>query len=218
MKITIVKEFIVTICENIKEESHKAISKKDSFSLVLSGGNTPKFIFDELATNYLETINWSKVHVFWLDERCVPPSHDDSNFKLAHDNLLSKIKNIGSIHRIKGELPPTEAAQVYEEEILNFFGTNEVRFDFILLGMGEDGHVASIFPNSKELELINYLVLATEKKYNDYFRVTLGLNLINRSTFKLLIINGEKKLAILDSNKKLPINKIDLQGVVSYDK
>jgi len=201
------EEFIITICENIKEESHKTISKKDSFTLVLSGGNTPKFIFDELSTNYLENINWSKVHIFWLDERCVPPSHNDSNFKLAYEYLLSKIENIGSIHKIKGELPPIEAAKLYEEEILDFFGTNEVQFDFILLGMGEDGHVASLFPNSKEVGEQKKLVISTKKKYNGYKRISLTLPIINKSD-KLLMINNNYKLQIF-KDRGFPIHSVN---------
>lgn len=209
------EEFVKIVCEIIKEQANKSIKEKDEFTLVLSGGRTPKDIFDELALNYKDSINWSKVHFFWLDERCVGPNHEDSNYKLTYDNLLSKLVDVASVHRIKGELVPKQAAQKYKEELLNFFGVNEIRFDFVLLGMGEDGHVASLFPNSTEVQKITDLVLATDRTYNGYQRITLGLNLINTIAFKLLLIKGDKKLSIVNScNEALPINKIRDMKVV----
>lgn len=212
MKTTI-KEFTINICENIKEESSKAILQKDSFTLVLSGGNTPKLIFDELATNYLKTINWSKVHIFWLDERCVHPTHKDSNYKLAYDNLLSKIDNIGSIHRMKGELNPIEASKIYEKEILNFFGTDEVKFDFILLGMGEDGHCASLFPKSSELEERERLVVSTQNKHNGYKRITMTLPIINKSSITLMINSKDKFDVFNDERRALPIHLLNNENM-----
>lgn len=194
------QEFVKTICEIIKEEANKNIGKKGQFTFVLSGGRTPKAIFEELAINYKTAIEWSKVHFFWLDERCVEPTHKDSNYKLAFDHLISKLDEVGSVHRIKGELEPIVAANKYKDDILNFFGYNSPKFDFILLGMGEDGHVASIFPNSRELKMREQLVLVTEKKYHGYFRVTMGLDVINRALYKLLMIRGNEKMIILKSN------------------
>jgi len=204
-------EFIKKICESINEQASKNIKEKGSFTFVLSGGRTPKDIFMELAKNYKNSIEWRKVHFFWLDERCVEPTHVDSNYKLAYDYLISKLDVVVSVHRIKGELEPNEAAKKYEQEIKEFFGTNEIKFDFILLGMGEDGHVASLFPNSRELELVEHLVLASEKKYNEYYRVTLGLDLINNSKYNLLLVNSrEKKDVLYNIEKKYPIHRIKI--------
>lgn len=202
------KEFTNKICDLIKEQSNKCILDKLSFSLVLSGGRTPKRIFENLAINYKDCMDWEKIHFFWLDERCVDPSNNNSNFKLANDHLISKLNKVGSINRMKGEIEPGLAAKDYNDQIIKFFGNNEVKFDFVLLGMGEDGHVASLFPESNEMKKHNDFVLATEKKYGACRRVTLGLNLINSCSFKLLLIKGRKKLAILRQEKELPINKL----------
>lgn len=211
-------EFVSHICEIIKEQAFEEIRTKSFFTLVLSGGRTPKFIFEELILNYKETIDWNNVHLFWVDERCVNQSHKDSNYKLANDNLISKLGlSVGSIHRIKGELDPKLAAIQYEKELKLFFKKDEIKFDMVLLGMGDDGHVASVFPKSKELILRDKLVLATEKIYNDYYRITLGLDLINRSIFKLLMVNGTNKLEILESGNVLyPINRINNMYIVKY--
>jgi len=199
--------FIQKVCETIKEQANESIKEKGSFTFVLSGGRTPKNIFIELAKNYQNSIVWSKVHFFWLDERCVEPSHEDSNYKLAYDHLISKIDYVGSVHRIKGELEPDQAAQEYEEGIKEFFGANEVKFDFILLGMGEDGHIASLFPNSKELKLTNHIAFASEKQYHGHRRVTLGLEIINNSSI-FLIINNKKYNIYKKKELKLPCHML----------
>jgi len=203
-------EFIEDICESIKEQANNYINEKGSFTLVLSGGRTPKDIFLELSDNYKGSIDWTKVHLFWLDERCVSPTHEDSNYKLAHDYLISKLDSIGSVHRMKGELDPVVAAKEYENDIVTFFERDDIVFDFILLGMGEDGHVASLFPNSKEVKLKDKLVISTEEKYNGHYRISLGLNLVNKSKFKLLMVTNAEKKEILDSESlNLPIHKIE---------
>lgn len=203
------EEFANKICDIIKDQSIKNILEKQSFTLVLSGGRTPKIIFDNLAKNYKDGIEWEKIHFFWLDERCVEQSSNDSNFKLANDHLISKLDKVGSINRMKGEIDPNLAAKDYNYQLKKFFGNNEVKFDFVLLGMGEDGHVASLFPKSNELKKEKEHVLVTDKKYGGYRRITLGLNFINSISFKLLIIKGCKKLSIYKNENNLPINKIN---------
>ncbi len=212
------KEFVSHICKTIKERAFEEIRTKSFFTLVLSGGRTPKVIFEELILNYKEIIDWSNVHLFWVDERCVNQSHNDSNYKLANDNLISKLgSSLGSIHRIKGELDPNLAASQYEHDIKLFFQNDKINFDMILLGMGDDGHVASIFPKSQELILKHKLILATEKIYNNYYRITMGLDLINSSKFKLLMVKGDNKFKILESGGvSYPINRINNMYIVKY--
>lgn len=212
------EEFVSHICETIKKQAIENIRVKSFFTLVLSGGRTPKEIFKELAKNYKESIEWSKVHLFWLDERSVNAYHDDSNYKLAYKNLISKLDvAIGSVHRIKGELEPMWAETEYEKDIKLFFKRNAIKFDFVLLGMGDDGHVASLFPNSKELNLKGKLVLATEKEYKGHYRITLSIDIINRSEFKLLMVKGRNKFNILESNDTFyPINRIKNKYIVKY--
>ena len=212
------KKFVSHICDTIKQRACEEIRTKSFFTLVLSGGSTPKDIFEELVLNYKETIDWNNVHLFWVDERCVNRSHKDSNYKLANDNLISKLDSpLGSIHRIKGEIEPKLAASQYEHDIKLFFKKDKIKFDLLLLGMGNDGHVASIFPKSQELDLNHKLILATKKKYNNYYRITMGLDLINSSKFKLLMLKGDNKFKILESREVLyPINRINNMHIVKY--
>jgi 6-phosphogluconolactonase len=219
IKINSQEEFILNICEAIKEQANENIDKKGSFTFVLSGGSTPKDIFIQLSKNYKDTIDWSKVHFFWLDERCVEPNHIDSNYKLANDYLISKLDKVGSIYRIKGELEPSNGSDEYQKRLIAFFGCeSRVHFDFILLGMGEDGHIASLFPNSIELRKTNDIVLSTDTRYNGYRRITLGLNLINTSKFKLLMIKGKEKMKILHNKSLcLPIHKIENIEVIGLE-
>lgn len=201
------KEFIQKASQIIISRANKEIAKNKKFTLVLSGGNTPKDIFANLASNHKSDVDWKCVHIFWLDERCVSPSHKDSNYKLAHEYLLSKIP-VGSIHRIKGEIDPQKAAQEYAQDIIDFFNNDEISFDFLLIGMGTDGHIASLFANSKEIEDKHSLVLATSKQYNNYFRVTLGIKAINNSKFNLLIFKGQKKYKTFLQKSNLPKDRV----------
>jgi 6-phosphogluconolactonase len=118
-------------------------------TFAISGGSTPKLLFADLAK---ADFDWSKVHIFWVDERCVPPESPESNYRLARETLLEPAKIPDSnIHRIYGELPPPEAAERYVEEIRNFFALKESElpvFDLIHRGMGADAHTASLFPGT----------------------------------------------------------------------
>ena len=128
-------------------KAEEAIEERGRFAVVLAGGSTPESTYQILARDYSDRIAWSKVYVFFGDERAVPPHHEDSNLKMASELLLDHVP-VGNVHRIRGELPPEEAAEAYEEELRTFFQTEDVpRFDLILLGLGADGHTASLFPD-----------------------------------------------------------------------
>lgn len=203
------------VANYINEMYIKSISERGLFTLVLSGGNTPKFVFDELVANYSKKIDWTRVHLFWLDERCVPPEDKDSNYKLAKDHLLNFLY-INSIHRIQGELDPENAAIVYEKVIKEFFELKEGEipaFDLILLGMGEDGHCASLFPESSEVKEVKRLVVSTQKKHNGHKRITLTLPIINKSD-KILMIGSQEKLDVLNDTKRaLPIHLVSRENM-----
>jgi 6-phosphogluconolactonase len=209
------EEFANRISQIIVKRANESIKERGRFSFVLSGGSTPKYIFMDLAENHKNSIEWSKVHFFWLDERCVEPSHKDSNYKLAYDHLISKLESVGSVHRIKGEIYPNQAVKEYKLEMLNFFIDNEVEFDFVLLGMGEDGHVASLFPDAKELQEKNKIVLSTNKKYNGFYRITLSSNTINNSKFNLLILKGKIKYEKYKENN-LPKDLVRFDKVLAF--
>ena len=125
------------------------IHANDSLHVALSGGSTPKIVFDELAARDLSEKDWKKVHLYWGDERCVPPEDSESNYKMTVEHLLSKIEiPEENIHRIQGESAPREEAERYSEVLKKELPeTYDLpQFDLIILGMGDDGHTASIFP------------------------------------------------------------------------
>lgn len=207
------QDFLKSTSQIIVQIANERIKESGKFSFVLSGGSTPKCIFRDLAENHQDCIDWSRVDFFWLDERCVDPSHEDSNYKLAYDHLISKLKSVGSIHRIHGEKYPIKAAEDYELDIVNYFLEEKIKFDFILLGMGNDGHVASLFPDSEELKIIDKIVLSTDKKHNGHSRVTLSSSTINHSKFNLLILSGKMKYEKYKENN-LPKDLIRFDKVI----
>lgn len=205
------EEFTSTICEIIRNESLLSIKKRGRFSLVLSGGNTPGAIFDKLAESYKNSIEWEKVDLFWLDERDVPSNDRNSNFFLAKERLVDKIEKIGSINNIKVELGAKCCVDNYKETIQKYFVNNKTdAFDIILIGIGHDGHLASIFPNSREFQRKGESVMYTDQSYYGFRRYTLGLNLINKSRCKLIMASDSEKVKIIESKDKfLPICNIE---------
>lgn len=130
------------------------IAVAKTFHLALSGGSTPKIVFKVLASHFKEDIEWSNVHIYWGDERCVPPNDNESNYKMTVDYLISKINiPVDNIHRIKGEEEPKLEAKRYatllDDLLPDKLGLPQ--FDLVILGMGDDGHTASIFPHELEL-------------------------------------------------------------------
>jgi len=150
----------------------EAFEEQGRFTVVLAGGSTPKVAYELLARDFVESIDWSRTHVFFGDERTVPPDHEDSNYRMAREALLEHVR-VGSVHRMRGELPPDEAAASYEDELRRFFGEELPRFDLVLLGIGEDGHTASLFPETSALEVSDRLVVANPVLKLDTTRITL---------------------------------------------
>lgn len=181
-----------------------AIQDRGQFSVTLSGGNTPKPLYEILASPDADSLDWDMVHFFWGDERCVPPDHPDSNFNQANQVLLRprSIKD-ENIHRIKIELQPKETARQYQEEILSYFQGNIPRFDLVLLGMGSDGHTASLFPGSElvvgDLPSEDCLVASNWVPKLDAWRITFTHHLINIAHNVLFLVSGENKAKVLKS-------------------
>ncbi|MDE5831788.1 MAG: 6-phosphogluconolactonase [Desulfovibrio sp.] len=174
----------------------EAVAERGVFKIALSGGTSPIPLFRLLArTDWADRLPWDKMTFFWVDERGVGPDHPDSNYGLARRELLSKVPAT-HFYRIHGEDDPEEAAARYEEQIRRDFnlGPNETpRFDFMLLGMGDDGHTGSIFPNSPALaekKRIAMDVYVPERKTD---RITLTLPVINNSRCCMFLVNGEDK-------------------------
>lgn len=205
-------DFAGSICESIYDEYCVAIEARGCFSLVLSGGNTPKLILKELMTNYLDRIEWGKVDFFWTDERCVPQDHHESNYKLALEGLLRFVspRSVNRIDCVTTE-KISQAAENYEVLILDYLKQNCVdRFDVILLGMGLDGHVASVFPGIGLKKSSQGLVGITPVMVNGFYRISLTLELINRTKLKLLMLLGSEKEKVLYlKHKNLPVHSLD---------
>lgn len=172
-----------------------------NFSAALSGGSTPDIMYRLLAEDpYQSQIPWRRVHLFWTDERIVPPDHEQSNYRLVHDRLLRRIIIPDeNIHRIKGELEMTEAASDYERQLRSFFFPGQPRFNLVLLGLGKDGHVASLFPGSKALSEVDSLAVPVEVSYEDRpaGRVSLTLPVINRAARIIFLVSGFEKASVV---------------------
>ena len=177
------------------EISTTAVAARGRFSVALSGGETPRGLLALLASEqYRGRIAWDRTHVFWADERCVPPDHKDSNYRLATELLLSKVPlPTANIHRIHGEEPPSIAADRYQEELASFFGDIASTFDLIILGMGADGHTASLFPGASTLGETKRLTVPVPPSGMGHARVTLTFPAINRARNVLFLVAGEPK-------------------------
>ena len=166
------------------------------FSWMLSGGNTPKVIFNKIASTSGNTINWNRVLVFWGDERCVGPDNLDSNYKMARENLLDHVPiPCSNIFRIRGEAPPEFESDRYAEQFRQHVKTFEgsPQTDFLMLGVGEDGHTASIFPANLHLFGSNKLFELSEHPETKQNRITATGKIINHATTVVIIATGEGK-------------------------
>jgi len=167
------------------------------FAVVLAGGSTPKATYEVLDRDYADNIDWSKVHVFFGDERPVPPDDEDSNYRTARETLLSRIR-VGSVHRMRCELPPEEAAAAYEQELREFFGPDEPpSFDLILLGLGADGHTASLFPETSALDVTDRWVVVNPVLKLETARLTLTIPVINAAKAVTFLVAGRNKAQAL---------------------
>lgn len=174
-----------------------AVRARGRFAVALAGGSTPKAAYELLATEHAGGVDWRRVHFFFGDERPVPPDHPDSNYRMAREALLSRVP-AGSVHRMRGELPPGEAARRYEEELRGFFAGERVpRFDLILLGLGEDGHTASLFPHTEALDETTRLAAANPVPELGTTRITLTLPVINAARAVIFLVSGGGKAEAL---------------------
>ncbi len=182
------------------EQAIESIIERDRFLVALNGGNTPMRLFQLLGTDFRDRVDWSKIHIFWGDERCVPPDDPQSSYGRARDMLLSRVPIPDSnIHRIKGELEPAEASKDYSCTLKEFSSPplEWPRFDLVYLGMGEDGHTASLFPGSP-VEVAEPVIPVTAH-YQDRpaDRVTLTSVVFNSAHKVVFMVTGEKKAITL---------------------
>ncbi|MEM9887329.1 MAG: 6-phosphogluconolactonase [Bacteroidota bacterium] len=172
------------------------VKERNQLTIALSGGSTPKVLFQHLATHYINKIDWSKVHFFWGDERCVPPDDKESNYKMTYDLLLQYIpENQRNIYRIKGENLPQEEAIRYAAIIQSVVAEKNgcPQFDVMMLGMGDDGHTASIFPDQMELLSSNYICATAKHPVSGQIRVSLTGKVINNAKQITFLVTGSGK-------------------------
>jgi 6-phosphogluconolactonase len=178
----------------------KEIAQVEKINIALSGGSTPKVLFDILAKKYADKIRWSKVHFYWGDERCVAPTDEESNYKMTEEKLLQHIKiPPENIHRVLGENDPTAEANRYGdliEENLNFKGGLPI-FDLIILGMGSDGHTASIFPHEIELLEADKTCAVAIHPESGQRRISLTGKVINTARQVHFLVTGASKNSVL---------------------
>lgn len=214
--------------EQIVKLAREAIAARGRFSLALSGGSTPKPLYELLAKPpYASRIDWSRVHVFWGDERCVPPDHPDSNYRMTREALLDHVPiPAENVHRIAGEDEPDAAARAYEQVLREFFGVAEGpperSFDFVLLGMGNDGHTASLFPNTAPVTEEQRWVMANHVVgLPQTWRITLTPPVLNAAAVVTFLVAGASKAPRLkeaiEGAMELPVQRIHpTHGALSW--
>jgi 6-phosphogluconolactonase len=182
----------------------KAASGRGIARIAISGGTTPKAMFALLASPaepFLKQVPWDKLELYWVDERCVPPDDAESNYRMTKEALLSKVPLAAErVHRMEGELEPEVAAARYEAVIRNTFrleGAETPTFDLVQLGMGDDGHTASLFPHTDALNEMSHIVVPNHVPQKDTWRITLTWPVINQGREVAFLIEGSGKAQVL---------------------
>lgn len=186
--------------ELFAEKAAEAIAERGRFLAALNGGNTPNRLFQLLAVDYHEKVDWSRIHIFWGDERCVPPRDAESSYGQAWDAFLSRVPIPESnIHRINGDLEPAQASRDYALTLSGFASPpfEFPRFDLVYLGMGEDGHTASLFPGSPLDATEPTLPVTAHYQDRPANRVTLTPLVFNQARTVAFMVTGEKKAVTL---------------------
>lgn len=194
----------VRAAEQFTQAAEKAVAERGRARIAISGGSTPKATFALLADAgkpWRRRMPWEKLEIFWVDERCVPPDHPDSNYRMTREALLDHVPlKPEQVHRMEGELEPTVGAARYESLLRDSFrleGAESPRFDLIQLGMGPDGHTASLFPHTEALTEMAHLVTANHVVNKDAWRITLTWPVINNGSSVFFLIGGSDKAGVV---------------------
>jgi 6-phosphogluconolactonase len=195
-------ELMWAAAEEVVSRAEEAVRERGRFAWALSGGSTPRALFRLLAgPPQRERMPWSAAHVFWGDERHVPPDHPDSNFRMARESLLDAVPiPPGNIHRILAEEPADAAAADYEAELRAFFALAPgewPRFDLVLLGLGKEAHTASLFPGGEAVRETRRLVVAPWVESQRTHRITLTPPVLNHARLVAFLVTGEDKAEAL---------------------
>lgn len=215
------KKLFEELCSLISGTAEEAIADKGRFSVALSGGSTPRALYETLSGEFIDRIDWSRTFLFWGDERHVPPDHEESNYRMAAESLISHVpipaENVFPVPT--GERTAEKAARSYEKALRRFFrGEDLPGFDFVLLGLGEDGHAASLFSGSKAVyEKKRWVVpVKAPESYAIRDRITLTFPVINNAHTVVMLVTGEKKREILEKVVKgeggYPAAKVEPAG------
>jgi len=197
------------------------------FTIALSGGNTPGLLFSVLGERYARAVSWEKIHFFWVDERCVPPGNPESNYGMTNEVFLRKIDiHQENIHRIRGEDDPGKEAERYSGEINEFtIQKNGLPlFNVMLLGLGEDGHTASVFPGNEKLFVTDKICVVAVHPLTGQKRITITGRVINNSSEIIFMVTGKNKAGIVnnivgkgDNKKQFPASYVKpVQGRVMW--
>jgi len=200
--LTTPQELFEVAAEEVVRAATEAVAQRGQFTIALSGGSTPKNLFNLLATNARTVFPWDRTYFFWSDERHVPPTDPESNYRMAEEIMLSKIPvNAGNVFRIAAENPDAAAvAEAYEQTLRKFFQLQPGQvpvFDLILLGMGPDGHTASLFPNTAGLQEKTRLVIANWVDKLKANRLTMTLPVLNSAREMSFLASGTDKAQVL---------------------
>lgn len=197
------EELSLKAAEKFVSRAQETVREKGIFTVALSGGSTPRSLYNRLAgEDFRVKVAWDKCHFFWGDERHVPPDHPDSNYRMAREAMFSKLSiPAENVHRIKAENPDAnKIAKDYEREIRAFFGLGEgqiPRFDLILLGMGPDGHTASLFPKTDALREQTRLVVDQWVEKLRTYRITMTPPVLNNASHTMFLVTGADKVEAL---------------------
>jgi 6-phosphogluconolactonase len=210
------KNFVADAADFILEQARRAISQRNEFRIALSGGNTPRPVYARLAA-VGHDLPWDLIRITFGDERCVPPDNNESNFRMAWETLLAPAKvPERSILRMRGEIDPQTAAQEYEEHldlIASERGEPIYHHDLILLGLGDDGHTASLFPGTRALEETIRRVVANFVPKLNAWRLTFTFPLIDHARHILFLVGATKSPGliqrVLDGDRELPAARVD---------
>jgi 6-phosphogluconolactonase len=190
--------------EEFVAQAGAAAAAQGRFSVALSGGSTPRALYGLLASEpYRQRVDWSKVHVFFGDERCVPPDDSQSNYRMAREALLDRVLlPAENVHRPRGEIDPAQAADDYERLLREWFQPRHAAavahtFDLVLLGMGDDGHTASLFPGTAAVRQCDRWVVAHFVEQVDMWRITLTPPVINAAAEVAFLVEGAHKASRL---------------------
>ncbi len=198
--VIVAEQWAEVAADTIVRRLADALAERETCSLVLAGGSTPRDVYRLLAIPpWRDRVDWARVHFFWGDERTVPPDHPESNYRMAHETLLTHLPiPTTNVHRMAGEAPPDMAAATYAETLRRHFGLTWgewPRFDLVLLGMGDDGHTASLFPHTEALCEWEWPVRALFVPKLNTWRLTLTVPALNHARHLLFLVKGSAKAA-----------------------